>query len=276
MTSNLLEISPRPASLSPSRAADFKTCPLLYRLRTIDRIPEPPSTAATRGTLVHTVLERLFDVPAGARSIDHARTLIAPAWESLQAENSELTSLFAHEDELAQWLVSAGELVEGYFTLEEPGRIEPAERETLVEVKLDSGLILRGFVDRLDIAPNGDIRVVDYKTGKSPSPDFEAKALFQLKFYALVLWRTRGVVPRMLRLMYLADRSILDYPPTESELRRFERTLDALWDAISRCISQQSFPARRNSLCSWCTYQSLCPEFGGQTPEYPAEQEPNR
>ena len=32
--------APRRPSLSPSRAADFKTCPLLYRFRTIDRIPE--------------------------------------------------------------------------------------------------------------------------------------------------------------------------------------------------------------------------------------------
>ncbi|MFD0788030.1 PD-(D/E)XK nuclease family protein, partial [Micromonospora azadirachtae] len=31
------------ASLSPSRAADFKTCPLLYRFRSIDRLPERPT-----------------------------------------------------------------------------------------------------------------------------------------------------------------------------------------------------------------------------------------
>src|SRR6516225_2707965 len=52
--------SARP-SLSPSRAGDFLTCPLLYRFRVIDRLPEPPTAAAARGTLVHAVLERLFD-----------------------------------------------------------------------------------------------------------------------------------------------------------------------------------------------------------------------
>ena len=59
---------------------------------------------------------------------------------------------------------------------------------------------MRGFIDRLDIAPDGAIRVVDYKTGGAPREAFEARALFQLKFYALVLWRTRGVVPSVLRL----------------------------------------------------------------------------
>ena len=53
-----------PGSLSPSRANDFLTCPLLFRFRTIDRLPEPSSPAALRGTLVHTALEHLFDLPA--------------------------------------------------------------------------------------------------------------------------------------------------------------------------------------------------------------------
>jgi len=38
--------APGIGSLSPSRASDFKTCPLLYRFRSIDRLPEPPSPAA--------------------------------------------------------------------------------------------------------------------------------------------------------------------------------------------------------------------------------------
>jgi putative RecB family exonuclease len=46
----------RPA-LSPSRASDFKQCPLLYRFRAIDRLPEPPSTAQVRGSVVHAALE---------------------------------------------------------------------------------------------------------------------------------------------------------------------------------------------------------------------------
>ena len=51
-------------ALSPSRAGDFMTCPLLYRFRVIDQLPERPSPAAVRGTLVHAVLERLYDLPA--------------------------------------------------------------------------------------------------------------------------------------------------------------------------------------------------------------------
>ncbi len=61
---------PRPPALSPSRAGDFQQCPLLFRYRTVDRLPEPPSAAATLGTLVHAVLERLYDLPARERTVE--------------------------------------------------------------------------------------------------------------------------------------------------------------------------------------------------------------
>jgi putative RecB family exonuclease len=262
--------TPLIGSLSPSRASDFKTCPLLYRFRSIDRLPQQPTAAATRGTLVHAVLERLFDLPAGDRTPESAAELLEPEWQRLREAAPELGDLFADEAELAVWLESARALLGGYFTLEDPRRLEPAEREQLVEVVLASGLRLRGYVDRLDVAPTGAIRVVDYKTGSAPREAFEGKALFQLKFYALVLWRTRGVVPRLLRLMYLGDRQVLDYTPEEGELLRFERTLESLWAAIDRATTAQDFRPNPSKLCDWCDHQALCPAFGGTPPPYPA------
>lgn len=189
-------VPPRPpSSLSPSRAADFMRCPLLYRLRVIDKLPEKPSQAATRGTVVHAVLERLFDVPAAERTADRARAMVPGQWQRLLEERPELSELFAAEDGqgLALWLEEAARLVERWFSLEDPTRLEPAERELYVETELESGLTLRGYIDRLDVAAaSGDLRVVDYKTGKAPRPEYADEALFQMKFYALVLWRLRG------------------------------------------------------------------------------------
>ena len=273
--------APRRPSLSPSRAADFKTCPLLYRFRTIDRLPERRSLAAVRGTLVHSVLERLYDLPARERTPDAARELVGPAWEELRAD-PEVAELFAAGAEgageqspdtpsLDAWLASAGKLVETYFSLEDPSRIEPHGREELVEVTLPDGLLLRGYVDRLDVAPNGALRVVDYKTGSVPREAFEGKALFQMKFYALVLWRTRGVVASQLKLLYLGNGDALTYSPDEAELVRFERTLQAIWAAIERAVATGDFRPNRTRLCDWCDHQALCPSFGGTPPPFPAE-----
>lgn len=256
-------------ALSPSRAGDFMTCPLLYRFRVIDQLPERPSKAAVRGTLVHAVLERLYDLPAELRTIPAARDLVEPQWRRLLEEEPEFSSLFDEEAQRDEWLAQAGTMVERYFTLEDPRRLEPAEREMYVEAVLDNGLMLRGYIDRLDVAPTGEVRVVDYKTGKSPGPDFEAKALFQMKFYALVLWRQQGRVPRMLQLMYLGNGEVLRYVPDEADLRATERKVRALWEAIDRAVTSREWRARPSRLCDWCDYQALCPEFGGTPPPVP-------
>jgi putative RecB family exonuclease len=274
--------TPRRPSLSPSRAADFKTCPLLYRFRTIDRLPERKSMAALRGTLVHSVLEKLYDLPAGGRTPDAALELLAPAWAELREEPGVAELFETVQDDGAEtdanapesveaWLASAGKLVETYFTLEDPTRIQPHGREELVEVTLPDGLLLRGFVDRLDVAPNGALRVVDYKTGATPREAFEGKALFQMKFYALVLWRTRGVVASQLKLLYLKDGEALTYSPDEGELLRFERTLTAIWAAIERAVATGDFRPNKTRLCDWCDHQAFCPEWGGTPPPFPTE-----
>lgn len=265
----------RPA-LSPSRAADFKLCPLLYRFRAIDRLPERPSRAQVRGTVVHAVLERVFALPAAQRLPERARELLGPVWDEVRAAEPELAGLFegAEDPELADWLGSAGKLIDAYFALEDPRRVQPEACELLVEAELDSGLLLRGYVDRLDVAPSGAIRVVDYKTGLAPREVAEARALFQIKFYALVLLRTRGVVARQLRLLYLADQQSLTYTPDEAELHRFERTLTAIWAAIQRAAGSGDFRPNPGRLCDWCDHQVRCPAFGGTPPPYPGWPEP--
>ncbi|MDF9812260.1 PD-(D/E)XK nuclease family protein [Streptomyces sp. SPB162] len=272
MGTSTADIPPRPpSSLSPSRAADFMRCPLLYRLRVIDKLPEKPSEAATRGTVVHAVLERLFDAPAVERTADRARSMVPGEWEKLLAARPELAQLFEVADgpALTRWLESAEQLVDRWFTLEDPTRLEPAEREMYVETVLDSGLTLRGYVDRLDVAPSGDLRVVDYKTGKAPRPEYAGEALFQMKFYALVLWRLRGVVPRRLQLVYLGSGDVIMYDPSEADLRSVERKLLALWEAIREATASGEWLPRRTKLCGWCDHQAFCPEFGGTPPPYP-------
>ncbi|MCV7067070.1 RecB family exonuclease [Mycolicibacterium farcinogenes] len=257
----------RPA-LSPSRAGDFKQCPLLYRFRAIDRLPEPRSTAQLRGSLVHAALEQLYGLPAAERVHDTALTLIEPAWEQVVAAEPEL----ADTEYPVTLLAEARALLSGYYRLEDPTRFDPQCCEHRLEVELADGTLLRGFVDRIDVAPSGEIRVVDYKTGKAPPAaraQAEFKAMFQMKFYAVALLRSRGVMPARLRLLYLADGQVLDYSPAHDELLRFERTLMAIWQAIQMAGATGDFRPNPSRLCSWCAHQSLCPAFGGTPPPYP-------
>ncbi|MFZ0323274.1 MAG: PD-(D/E)XK nuclease family protein [Actinomycetes bacterium] len=262
----------RQPSLSPSRAGDFMTCPLLYRFRVVDRLPQEPSPAATRGTVVHSVLEQLFDLPAAERTLLRAAELVGPSWAALLESDETLAEHFSDDVDgarAAEWLSGTDELLGTYFLLEDPRRLEPAQRETLVEVDLASGLRLRGYVDRIDVAPDGALRVVDYKTGRAPRDGYEQKALFQMRFYALVLWRLNGQVPRLLQLLYLGSGEVVRYEPDVDDLEAMERKLEALWSAISRAEATGDWRPSPSRLCDWCDHRALCPAWGGTPPPLP-------
>jgi len=137
--------------------------------------------------------------------------------------------------------------------------------------RADSGLTLRGIIDRLDERPDGALRIVDYKTSSAVSEGFEFKALFQLRIYALILWRSRGVVPRMLQLVYLGARSeLVRYEPDEADLLATERTIEAVWTAIEEARRTGVFEPSRGRQCDWCSFKAHCPAWGGELLPMPA------
>ena len=73
---------PVPTSLSPSRVDAFTSCPLAFRFAAIDKLPEPPSPAAAKGTLVHRALELLFEQAPTRRTLAIALGALerAKAW----------------------------------------------------------------------------------------------------------------------------------------------------------------------------------------------------
>ena len=234
----------------------------------MDRLPEPQSVAQVRGIVVHSVLEELYGLAAPERELERAAALLAPAWDGMLAEDSTLAELVGDADREG-FLADAQALIATYFTMEDPTRFDPTACELRVEAELPDGVRLRGFIDRVDVAPTGEVRVVDYKTGKSPREMYEPAALFQMKFYALMILRTRGILASQLKLMYLADGKSLTYVPQEEELRVFERTLSAIWQAIRTAGESGDFRPSPSKLCDWCNHKQRCPAFGGTPPPYP-------
>ena len=259
-------------ALSPSRAGDFLTCPLRYRFRTVDRLPEPLSPDAVRGTLVHKVLEDLFELPAAERTPQRAQALLEPTWEELCCGRARAARAVRRRG--ARGGAVAGVVPQPCWSATSPWRTRAASSPRIASstsrTLLDSRLLLRGFIDRVDVAPDGAIRLVDYKTGRAPGPGYEAKALFQMKFYALVIWRTRGVVPAMLRLIYLGSGEIVSYAPDEDDLRATERKVEAVWRAIQEAGETGDWRPHRSRLCDWCAHQAICPAYGGTPPPLPA------
>lgn len=257
-----------PLALSPSRAASYRQCPLLYRFQAIDKIPEPKTIAQVKGTLVHAVLENMHKLPREQRTYPNAVKMLTPQWEAMCSQGEQLQELIP-QDATVDFLVDARSLIKGYFLMENPQGFDAHECEKRVEIKLPNGVPVRGFIDRVDIAPTGQVRVVDYKTGKKPHPRYAQQARFQMLFYALVWWRLYGTIPAQLRLMYLKVSDDMVLTPQPEQLESCERDLGELWQSILTHVRSGDFQPKTSKLCDWCAYQSICPAFGATPPEYP-------
>jgi putative RecB family exonuclease len=237
--------------LSPSRAADFKACPQLFKFRAIDKLPEPPDPRRARGTLVHGVLERLCRLPGEERTMDAARRLIEEVW----AEVGD------GEDPL--WLREAEGLLSNYFRLEDPAAVRVHDVEARVSHESER-TALRGIVDRIELLGNDDDWVLaDYKTGRPPSHHGALGAFFGLKFYALLCWRAFGKMPSELRLIQLGEPEVLTLRPDRQMLEGLERQLEALSRAVGRAIATGDWRPRPGHLCRVCPHRSVCPAWAG-------------
>lgn len=222
----------------------------------IEQLPEPPSIDAERGTLIHTILEDLFDLERSERNHAKAVEMAPERWRIQVLEKPALNELVPNEKE---WFDRVSALLENYFILEHPDSFDATHREMHLEQDLDPEIYLHGYVDRIDVAPTGEVRIVDYKSGKSPKPGWEEKALFQLRVYALLYWRLHGVIPSLLVLHYLGDARSVKSSPSERDLLSTEKKLLAIAAEILTAMETDFFPPKPSRLCDWCFFKSVCP-----------------
>ncbi len=252
---------PLPTSLSPSKVSSFTDCGLAFRFSAIDHLPEPPSVAATRGTLVHAALERLFGREPHERTHEQALRCLDDAIVALR-EHPEYAGLELDEEAEASFHADARSLLERYFRLEDPTTITPIGIELKLEVEV-GGVTLRGIIDRLELDADGELVVTDYKTGKAPGERQEQQRLAGVAFYSLLCERLFGKRPARVQLLYLADPVAITSVPTDRPTRGVERRLAAIWTAVERACEREDFRPNPSRLCDWCGFKAYCPSFGG-------------
>lgn len=259
---------PLPSSLSPSKVSTFKDCALAFRFSAIDRLPEPPSIPAVKGSLVHRALEHLFALPPAERSRAAAATCLDRAIAEFRT-NDEFVELGLDDEAQAAFFTDATTMVDRYFTLEDPTTFDPIGIELMLSTEID-GLTVRGIIDRLELDADGELVVTDYKTGRVPSEKQEASKLGGVQFYAFLCERLFGRRPSKVQLMYLGPNpQIIVATPSEQSIRALEQRVRAIWTAIERACERENFQPRPSPLCNWCSFQAYCPAFGGDPSSVP-------
>ncbi|GMQ93000.1 MAG: RecB family exonuclease [Acidimicrobiia bacterium] len=257
-------------TLSPSRASDFKTCPQLYKFKSIDKIPTEPTVYQARGTTVHLALERLFGEPADKRTPERLYDLFREAWTELKPV--EYPDLFESVDKERAWGVESLNMLATYFSIEDPSSFEPKALEMDLLVDVDH-MTIRGILDRMEevieVGPDGRERtalvITDYKTGKAPGEQYANKAFFALKIYALLIRISQGVTPTRIRLLYLNGPTEYTMEITDAQLDAMAKQLAALWGAIEKAITTDTWPAKTSALCNWCDFKdTICPAWADE------------
>jgi putative RecB family exonuclease len=249
-----------PRTLSPSKVVAFTNCPLAFRFSQIERRPEPPSPQAVKGNLVHATLEGLFWHHApGARSHAVAHAELERCWDVLQ-HDGEYMELALDRGSAEAFLADARTLVDNYFRLEDPNEARAVGIELGVETVVD-GMRLRGIIDRLDVATDGSLIVVDYKTGRAPSERYERGSMGGVQTYALLCESLLGRAPAEVRLLYLRQPVVISSVASEQTIRGQRKRAVAVWTAIERACDAEDFRPHVGPLCDHCHFKASCPAF---------------
>jgi len=247
-----------PESLSPSKVVSFRDCALAFKFSAIDRLPEPPSPPAAKGTLVHRALELLYVRPPEERTIENALADLDQAWGDVMT-SEEYAGMEVPDD----FRSSAATLVRRYFDLEDPTTIRPIGLELFLSTPLNDHVKLRGIIDRLELDEDGELVVTDYKTGKVPGERHEQGRLTGVHFYSYLCEKLFGKRPARIQLLYLGEPVAIIATPSEQSTRGLEKKVAAIWDAIERACERDDFRPKPGPLCSWCSFKEHCPAFGG-------------
>ena len=256
----------RLTKVSPARLATFADCPRRYRMSYVDR-PAPTRTGAwahsTLGAVVHNALRALFELPPPRRTPVRAAALLSEQWQDAGFADAEQAATY--RDRAKAWVM---EYVEHNDVSSTPIGLE---RWVSAPVNPEPGkppsMIIEGRADRID-ERDGELVVVDYKTGRSAPDEYEARASQALAMYAVASARTLRKPCHRVELHHLPTGTIAAAEHTEQSLRRHlaraEETAEDLRAATDSLAdggdARELFPVRVGPRCAWCDFRPSCPE----------------
>lgn len=245
--------------VTPAKLSTWTSCPRRFRMTYLDR-PSPPRGGAwahnTLGAVVHNALKALFDLPPDRRTPDQAVALLNRQWKS---------EGFRDVDQAAEYRTRAQGWVHDYVSALDVD-FEPLGVERWVSSPTDR-IVAEGRVDRIDYR-DGELVIVDYKTGRHVLTSDDARGSQALALYALAARRTLRKPCRRVELHHLPSGSVAEWEHTEESLARHVRRAEEAADEIDLATETLKaggdqeilFPPVTGRQCQWCDFRRSCAE----------------
>ncbi|MBI5241857.1 MAG: PD-(D/E)XK nuclease family protein [Elusimicrobia bacterium] len=247
-----------PRALSHSSISMYTECPLKYKLKYVDGIPEKPKHFFSFGQSVHLALEFFYGGKGPA----------APSLEELiqSLKDNWVSTGYRDQAQEAEYFLQGKDILTGYYKKHVKGFTPPLHVEYDFKLAVE-GVPVTGKVDRIDRLPDGKLSIVDYKTGKALAVDrIETDA--QLTMYQLACESGLGAEVGQLTFYHLP----LLKP--HSVGRRPEALVSALRsrivDTAAAIVAERFDPKPSENACRWCDYKAYCPVFSKAPEAAPA------
>jgi putative RecB family exonuclease len=247
-----------PEFLSPSSISTFRQCPLKFKYSKIDGLRDAPTEATVLGNFVHEILETLYGLPSDERTQPQAKEIARQLWS--EKWEQEAMSLIKTEREQKMFRWTAWWCVENLWRLEDPVNISPWGIEEHVTGEI-GGVKLHGYIDRL-MFEDGQAKVCDYKTGKTPKKNYVDDKFFQLIIYTQLLESIDVHADSLaVELLFLKDGVRFFKELTETDVNHVISVIQEVRQGIEeRCVSG-NFEPKTSILCNWCGFKSFCPAW---------------
>lgn len=252
--SKLLEEKPAEKldmSLSVSKLKSFKSCKKKFQFDYIQKLPKKDWEHLSFGKFLHLVLEE-FHKALLAGNTDPFHILMGRCFKDALPKY-KLTA--EQRQECFQILCKYIERM----ALERKEEREPtyiaAERSFYVNI--DDKVLLNGFVDRIQIDPDGVLHISDYKSSKSK--EFLKKDLFQLQTYAFVYFLENPDL-QLIRCSYIMLRFDFEYITKEYTRDKIMKIEEKFLECAENIKKEKLFRPTTTKLCGYCDHLDLCAE----------------
>ena len=214
-----------------------KPCTMPYKYRYIDDIEGEENEAMLRGTTVHTFCEDFFDRLEKYRDCEleflNEGLLIYTAKHLIELYPPYTDNFINIMDEITN------------------GKFDLIPKHKEVVGKFGSSI---GTLDQIWEMSNGELAVIDIKTGKYPYSLADIR--LELAFYAEL------IDAKYIGAMYLGESEkypkgkFFFEPLTSRLITRLHKALDTVW----KIRNDGSFVRKFGFQCIWCDYQDVCIE----------------